>query len=33
MISTDVFGSSEEVGSSASMISGSCMMARAMPTR
>ena len=33
MISTDVLGSSEEVGSSARMISGSCMMARAMPTR
>ena len=33
MISTEVLGSSEEVGSSARMMSGSCMMARAMPTR
>src|SRR6266702_2752329 len=33
MISTEVFGSSEDVGSSASIKSGSCISARAMPTR
>jgi hypothetical protein len=33
MISTEVFGSSEEVGSSASTRSGFCITARAMPTR
>src|SRR6267143_250819 len=33
MISTEVFGSSDEVGSSASRTFGSCITARAMPTR
>jgi hypothetical protein len=33
MISTEVLGSSEDVGSSARRSSGRCMMARAMPTR
>ena len=32
-ISTEVFGSSDEVGSSASSSAGSCISARAMPTR
>ena len=33
MISTEVFGSSDDVGSSASISRGCCMTARAMPTR
>ena len=33
MISTEVFGSSDEVGSSASSKRGRCISARAMPTR
>ena len=33
MISTEVFGSSDDVGSSASNSLGSCITARAMPTR
>ena len=33
MISTEVLGSSDDVGSSASSSFGSCITARAMPTR
>ncbi|CFW43077.1 Protein of uncharacterised function (DUF1602) [Bordetella pertussis] len=33
MISTEVLGSSDEVGSSASSSCGRCISARAMPTR